>query len=188
MFQHCGTCRLLHWLLPAQNHAQNGIVHTNNCLNAGGNGGPSSKFATLAFGTDCIDCGPRVSMPSPPPRPPAGYPAPSLPPSICSDPCFYTSDAACDHGGFGYLVCAYGTDCTSCREHPQRRHEHGSRRHERAPSRAVVSTQAPHAPSRAPPAPSPPAPSQAPPAPPRAPTAPHRNLVTSTSRADMGIY
>ena len=59
-----------------------GIVHTNNCLNAGGNGGPSSKFATLAFGTDCIDCGPRVSMPSPPPRPPAGHPAPSLPPSI----------------------------------------------------------------------------------------------------------
>ena len=113
-----------------------GMVHTNNCLS----GGPGSKFAACAVGTDCIDCGPRVSMPSPPPRPPAGHLAPSLPPSSCSNPCFYTSNADCDHGGFGCLICAYGTDCTSCREHPPSHHEHTSRRHERPPRRAVVST------------------------------------------------
>jgi hypothetical protein len=62
------------------------MVHTNNCLNAGGSGGPGSKFATCAFGTDCIDFGPRVSMPSPPPRPPAGHPAPYLPPHSGSIP------------------------------------------------------------------------------------------------------
>jgi hypothetical protein len=113
-----------------------GMVHTNNCLS----GGPGSKLATCAVGTDCIDCGPRVFMPSPPPRPPAGHLAPSLPPSSCSNPCFYASNADCDHGGFGCLICAYGTDYTSCREHPPSRHEQTSRRHERPPGRAVVST------------------------------------------------
>jgi hypothetical protein len=116
------------------------MVYTNDCLNVGDSGGPGSKFATCAFGTDCVDCGPRVSMPLPPPRPPAAHPAPNPPPSICSTPCFYTSNADCDDGGFGCLICASGTDLTSCREHPPRRHKHRSCRHERALGRAVALT------------------------------------------------
>ena len=89
-----------------------GMVCTNNCLNAGGNsrndgGGAGSEFATCAYCTDSVDCGPRVSMPSSPPRPPAAHPAHSPPPSICSNLCF-TSNADYDDGGPGSecLFCA----------------------------------------------------------------------------------
>eukprot|EP00900_Chrysochromulina_parva_P006723 jgi/Chrpa1/16051/Chrysochromulina_OHIO_Genome00018894-RA len=92
-----------------------GMVCTNNCHNAGGSscsdgGCPGSEFATCAYYTNSVDCGPRVSMPSPPPRPsrpPAAHPAPNPPPSICSDPCF-TSHADDDDGGPGFecLFCA----------------------------------------------------------------------------------
>ncbi|KOO32282.1 regulator of chromosome condensation rcc1, partial [Chrysochromulina tobinii] len=70
----------------------------NECLNAGGSecsddgGGPGSEFATCAYATDCVGCGPRVSMPSAPPRSAAAHPAPNPPPSMCSNPCSYTSD------------------------------------------------------------------------------------------------
>eukprot|EP00900_Chrysochromulina_parva_P006469 jgi/Chrpa1/15823/Chrysochromulina_OHIO_Genome00024666-RA len=70
----------------------------NKCLNAGGSecsddgGGPGSEFATSAYATDCVGCGSRVSMPSPPPRSAAAHPAPNPPPNMCSNPWFYTSD------------------------------------------------------------------------------------------------
>ena len=87
------------------------MVCTNNCLNAGGNsrndgGGAGSEFATCAYCTDSLDCGPRVSMPSSPPRPPAAHPAHSPPPSICSNLCF-TSNADYDDGG-------PGSECLFC--------------------------------------------------------------------------
>ena len=89
-----------------------GIVCTNNCLNAGGisrndGGGPGSEFATCANCTDSVDCGPRVSLPSSPPRPLAAHSAPDPPPSICSNLCF-TSNANDDDGGPGSerLFCA----------------------------------------------------------------------------------
>ena len=66
----------------------------NNCLNAGGSacsddgGGHGSEFATCACASDCVGCGPRVSMPSPP----AVHPAPNPPPNMCSNPCFYNTN------------------------------------------------------------------------------------------------
>ena len=63
-----------------------GFVCMNNCLNAGGgacsDGGPGSEFATCPYGSDCIDCGPRVSMPSPPPRAPPPPPSPPQAPAF----------------------------------------------------------------------------------------------------------
>ena len=53
---------------------------------------------------DCVSCGPRVSMPSPPPRSPAAHPAPYPPPNMCSNPCFDTS----------ILLCTFSTDCVDC--------------------------------------------------------------------------
>jgi hypothetical protein len=99
----CGACTVS----PSPPSHSSGMVHTNNYLNAGGSGGPGSKFATCAFGTDCIDFGPRVSMPSPPPRPLAGHPPPNLPPSCCQ--CF-TSNFDCDDGG-------PGSECLFCVAH-----------------------------------------------------------------------
>ena len=109
-----------------------GFVCMNNCLNAGGgacsDGGPGSEFATCPYGSDCIDCGPRVSMPSPPPRtppPPPTPPSPPMPPTrppyppnvvLCGETCVCASDADCDDGGPGseFPLCAYGSDCTDC--------------------------------------------------------------------------
>eukprot|EP00900_Chrysochromulina_parva_P004464 jgi/Chrpa1/14018/Chrysochromulina_OHIO_Genome00000092-RA len=57
------------------------MVCMNNCLIAGGSscsddgGDPDSEAAECAIVPDCVGCGPRVSMPSPPPRsaPTAGH-------------------------------------------------------------------------------------------------------------------
>ena len=57
------------------------------CSDDGGRG-PGSEFATRAYVTDCISCGPHDSMPSPPPRSPAAHPAHNPPPNMCSNPCF----------------------------------------------------------------------------------------------------
>jgi len=66
------------------------IVWMNNCLNAAcsddGGRGPGSEFATRAYVTDCVSCGPHDSMPSPPPLSPAVH-APNPPPNMCSNPC-----------------------------------------------------------------------------------------------------
>ena len=109
-----------------------GFTCFNNCLNAGGgacsDGGPGSEFATCPYGSDCADCGPRVSMPSPPPKtppPPSPLPfppgsAPPPTPVMCSNTCpgypDWVSDGDCDDGGPGaeFGDCLYGTDCTDC--------------------------------------------------------------------------
>ena len=63
-------------------------VCTETCIDASNgicnDGGPGSEFLYCSYGTDCTDCGPRVSPPyppgmAPPPRPPA-LPPPPLPP------------------------------------------------------------------------------------------------------------
>ena len=94
-------------------------------------GGPGAEYPDCQYGTDCADCGPRISMPSPPPRAPPPPPSPPSPPSppkpparppyppnvvLCGETCVYASDADCDDGGPGseFPLCAYGTDCTDC--------------------------------------------------------------------------
>ena len=97
-------------------------------------GGPGSETSWCPLGTDCADCGPRVTgevpLPPPPPsRPPLASSPPPIPadqllcsnPSTCSDmdPDWitpFTRNGVCDDGGPGseYSRCAFGTDCADC--------------------------------------------------------------------------
>ncbi|KAL1504076.1 hypothetical protein AB1Y20_010486 [Prymnesium parvum] len=105
-------------------------------------GGPGAEFAACLFGMDCTDCGVRVALspPSPrptsppltlrpppalpnppaPPTPPALPPLPPQTPAVCSDGCIHASDNDCDDGGPGaeYQVCSYGDDCSDCGKRP----------------------------------------------------------------------
>ena len=102
-----------------------GIICLNTCFHTSDtdcdDGGPGSKYAICAYGTDCEDCGPRPVLSPPPPAPPAPPPPPATPPGIiCLNTCFYNSDALCDDGGPGseFAICAYGSDCEDCGPRP----------------------------------------------------------------------
>ena len=71
--------------------------------------------ASCVFGTDCIDCGPRVALPpAPSPRPMA--PAPPASFYRCTDSCGESADFKCSDGGPGseFSQCDLGSDCTDC--------------------------------------------------------------------------
>ena len=73
------------------------MVYMKSCHIAGGSscsddgGDPGYEIAKCDYVPDCIGCGPRVSIPSTPPRSPAVHPTPD----ICSNSCFSTSNIAC---------------------------------------------------------------------------------------------
>eukprot|EP00900_Chrysochromulina_parva_P005704 jgi/Chrpa1/15134/Chrysochromulina_OHIO_Genome00020374-RA len=73
-------------------------------------GGPGAEFPDCQYGTDCTDCGPRVSL-----APPSSVAPPSSA-TLCTETCVWASDADCDDGGPGaeFLACALGSDCTDC--------------------------------------------------------------------------
>ena len=150
-------------------------------------GGPGSEFNLCAYGTDCVNCGPRLRehTPSPPPppqppRPPQQPPLPSPPsppplppspplppagppvPTVCTSDCIHLSDNDCDDGGpdAHYALCQYGADCEDCGPRPLY-----------APPPAVPPPRVPPLPPSPPP---PPSPSPAPPPPPHS---PHHSFV-----------
>eukprot|EP00900_Chrysochromulina_parva_P013120 jgi/Chrpa1/21809/Chrysochromulina_OHIO_Genome00025890-RA len=85
-------------------------------------GGPGSELSYCAYGTDCLDCGPRPVLPPPSPAPPA-FPGGVI---TCLDTCapsppfsggtYYASNGICEDGGPGSSAawCRLGTDCTDC--------------------------------------------------------------------------
>jgi len=86
----------------------------NTCIHFGDSecddGGAGAEFAECLFGTDCQDCGSRISYPPP------SVSSPSTNTVICTDTCFYASDTDCDDGGLGseYAICNEGSDCADC--------------------------------------------------------------------------
>ena len=75
------------------------------------------------LGTDCEDCGPRITYAPPPPwpfPPPPFFPPPSPPPMWCSNTCNEREGNAftgtCQDGGVGSIsaACPFGTDCADC--------------------------------------------------------------------------
>lgn len=69
-------------------------------------GGSGSEYSVCEYGSDCDDCGPRSSPPSPPPS--SG--------GLCTNTCSYFNDDDCDDGGSNsqYSACEFGTDCADC--------------------------------------------------------------------------
>ena len=140
-------------------------VCLNTCMYASdstcSDGGPGSESLFCAYGTDCVDCGPRPWRASPPLLPPPSPAPPAFPGGVitCLDTCapsppfsggtYYVSNGICEDGGAGSSAawCRLGTDCTDC----------GPRSTYRPP----------------PPPPPPPSPPRPPPRPPSPPAAPY---------------
>uniref|UniRef100_A0ABM0MH92 Delta-like protein 4-like n=1 Tax=Saccoglossus kowalevskii TaxID=10224 RepID=A0ABM0MH92_SACKO len=61
-------------------------------------GGYGSRNSVCSYGTDCVDCGLRLSTTV-----------------LCNNTCKYPNDGICDDGGdIHYSICDYGTDCADC--------------------------------------------------------------------------
>ena len=153
-------------------------------------GGPGAEYSLCAYGTDCINCGPRLRVhtpmppplppppappqlppePSPPPLPPTPPTPPAQPPlpTVCTSSCIHLSDNDCDDGGPGshYALCAFGTDCEDCGPRPVY-----------APPPAVPPPRVPPLPPSPPLPPPPPPPPSPSPSPVPPPWSPHHSLV-----------
>lgn len=61
-------------------------------------GGLGSEFSVCEYGTDCVDCGPRIR------------------PQNCTDSCHRSQNGICEDGGENSIssICMIGTDCSDC--------------------------------------------------------------------------